>query len=358
MAFFFSETEMSQAQWLRIHKYVGLTMAALLLVQALTGMLLLYRGPVARLIDSAGMASHGNGPVITAGTAVVEAEKALPGFAVARLFAPDVEGATYVAEMNNAHGAVRYASVDPAGGKVLRAGSIWAFPVEAALQIHYRLMAGKAGMAIVLLNALGLFAMAVTGLIFWWPRRGPIAKHLSIRWSVAFRLVLRQLHRTVGVVMSLVLGFLAVTGLLLVVPDMLDAGAPAQRHPAVSAATLDQGLALAQSAFPESALRDVRLTDERLIVNFHAPERNARAVHRAVVTITAPHIVSATRAEQNGALWITVLPLHAGNSLGAIGPMLWMAAALALLALSISGPVMWWQARALRRRATFRKLPA
>lgn len=349
---------MNRAQWLRIHRYVGLAIAALLLVQALTGMLLLYRGPVARWIDPAGMVSHESGPVISAGTAVVEAEKSLPGFAVTRLFAPDVEGATYMAEMSDVHGAVRYASVDPAGGKVLRAGSVWAFPVEAALQIHYRLMAGKAGMAVVLLNALGLLTMAVTGLVFWWPRRGPMAKHLAIRWSVAFRLVLRQLHRTFGVVVSLVLAFLAVTGLLLVVPELLEAGGPAQPHPAVSAAALDQGLALAQSAFPESALRDFRLTDERVIVNFHAPERNARAVHRAVVTIAAPHIVSATRAEQNGALWMTVLPLHSGNSLGAIGPMLWMIAALTLFALSISGPVMWWQARALRRRATFRKLPA
>ncbi|WP_242127800.1 PepSY-associated TM helix domain-containing protein [Sphingobium sp. Sx8-8] len=349
---------MSRGQWLRIHKYIGLTMAALLLVQALTGILLLYRGPVARTIDPAGMVSHASGPVVSAGTVVTEAEKALPGFAVARLFAPDVEGATYMAEMSDAQGAIRYASIDPAGGKLLRAGSVWAFPVEAALQIHYRLMAGKAGMAVVLLNALGLFAMAVTGLVFWWPRRGPVAKHLAIRWSVAFRLVLRQLHRTVGVVASLLLAFLAVTGMLLIVPELLDGDGPAPRHRAVNAAMIDQGLALAQSTFPDSRLRDFRLTDERLTVNFHAPERNALAVHRVVVTIAAPHIVSATPAEQNRALWMTVLPLHAGNSLGPVGPMLWMVAALALLALSISGPLMWWQARALRRRVPIRKLPA
>lgn len=349
---------MNRARLLRIHKYAGLAMAVMLLVQALTGALLLYRGPVARMIDPAGMTSHGIAPAISAGTAVVEAERALPGFTVARLFAPDVEGATYMTELSGAQGAVRYASIDPAGGRVLRTGTVWAFPVEAALQIHYRLMAGKAGMAVVLLNALALLTMAVTGVTFWWPRRGPVTKHLSIRWNLAFRLVLRQLHRTTGVVVSLVLGFLAVTGMLLAVPELIAADGPALHRPASSAAALDDGLALAQSAFPDSALRDFRLTDERMIVNFHAPERNPRAVHRAVVTIAAPHIVSATRAERNGALWMTVLPLHAGNSLGAVGPMLWLVAALALLTLTISGPVMWWQARVLRRRATFRKLPA
>lgn len=346
---------MNRARWLRLHKYIGLAMAAFLLVQATTGMLLLYRGPVARWIDPAGLVSHGTAPDISAGTAVARAERALPGFAVARLFAPDVEGATYLAELTDARGATRYASVDPAGGGVLRKGSVWAFPVEAALQLHYRLMAGKAGMAVVLLNALALLAMAGTGLAYWWPKKGPISKQLSVRWNMAFRLVLRQLHRTVGVLMSVLLGFMAVTGLLLVVPELIGADAPALQRPVASAPAIDRALTLAQSAFPDSALRDFRLTDERLVANFHAPERNPRAVHRAIVTLTDPHIVGATRAEKNGALWMTVLPLHTGNSFGMIGPMVLMLVALALLTLTLSGPLMWWQAQAMRRRSAARK---
>lgn len=345
---------MNRARWLRLHKYIGLAMAALLLVQAVTGMLLLYRGPVARWIDPAGMTSHGAAPAISAGTAVAGAERALPGFAVARLFAPDGEGATYVAEMTGAQG-TRYASVDPAGGTVLRAGPVWAFPVEAALQLHYRLMAGKAGMAVVLLNTLALLAMAGTGLAYWWPKKGPVSKQLSIRWNMAFRLVLRQLHRTAGVLMSVLLGFMAVTGLLLVVPELIGADAPPLQRPAANAMAIDRSLGLAQSAFPDSVLRDFRLTDERLIANFHAPERNPRAVHRAIVTLAAPHIVSATRAENNGALWMSVLPLHAGNSFGLIGPVAVMLIALSLIALTLTGPLMWWQARAVRRRSTARK---
>ena len=346
---------MNRAQWLALHKYIGLTMAGLLLVQAATGMLLLYRGPVARWIDPPGMTSHDAASLISAGTAVSRAEAALPGFTVTRLFAPDAEGATYVAEMSGARAAKRYASVDPAGGKVLRAGTVWAFPVEAALQIHYRLMAGKAGMVVVLLNALALLSMAGTGLAYWWPKKGPVAKHLAIRWSLSFRLLLRQLHRTTGVLLSLLLSFMGVTGLLLIVPDLIDPAAPALTRSVASATAIDRSLALAQSAFPQSPLRDVRLAGDRLVVNFQAPERNARAVHRAVVTIARPHIVSATRAEQNRALWMTILPLHAGNSFGPVGPMVLMIVALALLALSITGALMWWQARAMRRRSAPRK---
>lgn len=346
---------MNRAQWLRIHKYIGLVMATFLLVQALTGGLLLYRGPVARWIDPAGLTSHGTAPAISAGVAVRQAEHAAPGFTVTRLFAPDSEGAAYVAELADKSGSTRYASVDPAGGRVLRMGTLWAFPIEAALQIHYRLTAGKAGMAVVLLNGLALLAMAVTGLAFWWPKRGPLSKHLSIRWDLKFRLVLRQVHRTIGVVVSIVFGFMAITGLLLIVPELTATSGAAPHRPAISAGPIDQGLALAQSAFPDSPLRDFRLTGETIAVNFQAPERNPRAVHRAVVNITGPHIISAIRAEKNNVLWMTILPLHTGNSFGVAGPVLLLIVALALLTLAISGPVMWWQARAVRRRAALRK---
>ncbi|WP_340265076.1 PepSY-associated TM helix domain-containing protein [Sphingobium mellinum] len=346
---------MNRARWLHLHKYIGLAMAALLLVQAATGMLLLYRGPVARWIDPAGMTSHGSARLISSGTAVAKAEQALPGFAVTRLFAPDAEGATYMAEMSDAQGATRYASVDPAGGGVLRAGSTWVFPIEAALQIHYRLMAGRPGMAVVLLNALALLAMAGSGLAYWWPKKGPFGKQLSIRWSLSFRLLLRQVHRTTGVLVSLLLCFMAVTGLLLVVPDLIDPSLPTLARPTRSAAAIDRSLALARSAFPASPPRDFRIAGDRLIVNFQAPERNRRAVHRAVVMIDRPHMVSAIRAEQNGALWMTILPLHTGNSFGPAGPMALVIVAMMLIALSITGPLMWWQARAVRRRSAPRK---
>lgn len=339
---------MTRATWLRIHRVLGLAMAAFLLVQALTGALLLYRGPVARMIDPAGMTSQATGPASSAGRVVEQAGHALPGYHVTRLFAPDVEGATWFAQLSDDGGRTRYASIDPAGGGVLRAGSLAHFPVEAALQIHYRLIAGKAGMTIIALNALALLTMAVSGLAFWWPRRNP-GKALAIRWTLSPRLVLRQAHRTIGVVAAAFLALLALTGLMLVLPEIADNGATAAPI-AAPAAAFDHSLSLAQSAFPDKSLRDVRIDGDRLIVNFHAPERNSRAVHRAIVTLRQPHIVSAVRAERNGALWMIVLPIHGGDAIGPVGPALLLIVALALATLALSGPIMWWQAAAQRRR--------
>jgi len=339
---------MTRAQWLRIHRALGLAMAVFLLVQALTGGLLLYRGPVARWIDPAGMVSRADGPVISAGDAVERAGRALPGYHVMRLFAPESTGATWFVQLRDKEGRAAYASIDPAGGAVRRAGGLFHFPMEAALQIHYQLTAGKAGMAVVALNGLALLIMAVSGLSYWWPKRNP-ARALAIRWTVAPRLVLRQAHRTLGVVAAAFLTIMASTGLLLILPELADGSRPA---PAVvaPATAIDRGLALAQRMFPGSSLRDARIQGGRMIINFHAPERNARAVHRVIVTIGEPHIVSATPADRSGALWMTVLPIHAGNVIGPIGPALLLLVALALAALALSGPIMWWQASAQRRR--------
>ncbi|MEO8721973.1 MAG: PepSY-associated TM helix domain-containing protein [Sphingobium sp.] len=350
---------MTRVQWLRIHRSLGLAVAAFLLVQALTGALLLYRGPAARLLDPAGMTRHGHGPIISAGDAITQANRALPGYRVTRIFAPDAKDATWFAQLDDPDGRTAYASVDPAGGDVLRAGGLFHFPFEAALQIHYRLTAGKAGMAVIAFNAVALLVMAVSGLNYWWPKRN-VVKALEIRWKLAPRIILRQAHRTTGVIAAAFLIVQATTGLLLIVPELADTSTPTP--PIVApASAIDRSLALAQRVFPGSSLKDARISGGRMIVNFNAPERNARAVHRVIVTIGQPVIVpvsvSATPADQNRALWMTILPIHAGNVIGPIGPALLLVVALALAALAISGPLIWWHASAQRRRPT-RKVPA
>ncbi|MFD1103319.1 PepSY-associated TM helix domain-containing protein [Sphingobium olei] len=346
---------MSRPQWLRLHRYAGLIMALFLLVQAMTGALLLYRGPVERLLDPAGQASRGHGPILSAGQAMALASVAIPGARVTRLFAPDTSRSTWFAHMARADGEAVYATVDPAGGAVLRAGGLSRFPLEAALQLHYRLLSGRAGMAVIALNGLALLLMAGSGLAYWWPKRNP-AKALAVRWSLSPRLVLRQAHRTLGVVAAAFLILLSATGFLLVFPDLFASGGSAP--PAVvTAAQVDRELALAQSAFPGAALRDIRIGSNRLTVNFHAPERNARAVHVVAVSLAGAHIVSAKPAQASRALWMPLLPIHSGEFLAPVGPPVWLVVALSLAALAISGPIIWWHATAQRRRIP-RKAPA
>lgn len=345
----------SRAHWLRIHRGLGLGMAVFLFVQALTGALLVYAGPLARLIDPAGMTSRGGGRLISAGEAAARADSAIHGYRVVRFFAPDGGRGTWFAQLRDPEGRAAYASIDPAGGAVRRAGSLSSFPVQAALQIHYQLTIGKAGMVIVTLTGLALVIMAASGLAYWWPTRNP-AKALVIRWTLSPRLVLRQVHRTLGVVMAAFLIVMAGTGVLLIVPEIgADSSTPAPSI-AFSAAAIDRSLARAQVEFPGSRLRDARVAGGRMTINFAAPERNAVAVHRVVITIGDARPVSTLPASQNTALWISVLPIHTGKVVGMVGPMILIFMAMALAALAVTGPIMWLQAARQRKRAARKTL--
>ena len=55
-------------------------------------------------------------------------------------------------------------------------------------------------------------------------------------------------------------------------------------------------------------------------------------------------------AESNPAPWLTWLPLHSGTAMGSPGRILLLAEGLALMILTMTGPLMWWQARRPKRK--------
>ena len=68
---------MNRALMLRLHRTIGLAVAALLLVQALSGAMLVYRGPLARLIDPVAMTSGKAGPAVSVGEVIMTANRNL-----------------------------------------------------------------------------------------------------------------------------------------------------------------------------------------------------------------------------------------------------------------------------------------
>jgi uncharacterized iron-regulated membrane protein len=236
---------------------------------------------------------------------------------------------------------------------VLAAGPIWRFPLEAALQFHYRLLDGPTGLAVVLANGLVLMLMSGTGLGYWWPGRKRAWQSLAIGNTAPARIRMRQWHRSAGVIASLLVLFSAATGLLLAAPDLADAWAESASHtrpaklPPYTPEQLDDAVALAAAQFPQANLRDIRLPPaDRIDINFFAPEHNPRGVHVVSVIPGTATVAKSLPARANPVLWMKVLPLHSGDSLGLFGRLLLLGEAVVLAFLAISGPLMWWRARA------------
>lgn len=331
---------------LQIHKWCGLAVFAFVLVQAVTGSMLVFRDPLAQLLDPAGMVRRTADGQASLGRVVASVRAAYPGYELQRIVFPQGPRATYFAHLVNADGVVRYASVDPGDGAVQRAGSIWRFPVEAALLIHYQLMSGRLGLSVVLALGLVLLVMAATGVAYWWPRPGRWRAGFSINWRMPGRVVLRQVHRVLGPLACLLVGLSAATGMvlafaLIVGPGSTRSTAPSGLPP-VSDANIDRAFALARATFPNRAIRDVRMpAPGRFNVFFRAPERQPEAVHGVRIDLVALRITAVTPAAADRSLSTAVLPIHMGESAGLVGRLLILLEGLALAVLGVTGPLTW-----------------
>lgn len=341
----------SKVAYFRFHKYLGLIGAAFLLVQSLTGLTLVFGPQLSQLIDPAGMISRPGTSEARPSRLLGAAESLYPGFHAERLVYPPGADGTYLVFLANANGNMRYVSLDRRSGAVLRFGSIWHFPVIAALYIHYQWLSGTPGLVLISSVGVVLLLTPLMGLGFWWPRRGRVRKSLTVQWHLKPRAVLRQLHRTTGVTVSGLLLFTATTGLLVSVPDAI-AGTPKPWSSTQSfAPRIEPALSLAEHQFPGKAIRDVRMPDPSQIAVFlFAPERNVMAVHRVVIDTRGPTIVSVRNAFQDREPWVIALPLHNGQMFGVAGQLVIVMIGLSLAALALTGPIMWYQARRARRR--------
>jgi uncharacterized iron-regulated membrane protein len=255
--------------------------------------------------------------------------------------------------MANADGDMRYLSLDRHTGTVLRFGTIWSFPVIAADRIHYEWLFGIPGTVLVCTVGVLLLLTAALGICFWWPRRGRVRKSLTVQWHLSPRAVLRQLHRTTGVTASAFLAFMAITGLFVAVPIVLD-GAPKHWSTTESfAPKVEPALRLAEAEFPSKTVRDVRMqAPSRIAVFLYAPERNPMAVHRVIVDSHGPSVVSVRNAFDDDEAWVVALPLHDGQDFGIAGEILVALIGLSLATLAATGPIMWFQARRARLRTS------
>ena len=343
----------SRAQLLVFHRRLALVLAPLLFLQALTGTLVLFRVELMRVSLSEPSARSTATVGVPLSTMVAAASQSEPGYHAVRLFLPATSRDAAFVQMTGPEGGTRYVALDPANARVLAAGSIWRFPAEAALQVHYRLIDGRFGMAVVMLNAVVLVIMSTTGMLYWWPGRQRLAKALAIRSASPPRARLRQWHRSIGVILTPVMLFSATTGLLLILPDLAAPAPPVTAaFPPPAASSIDRAFTRAMAEFTGARPRDVRLAAaDRMDVNFRAPRYNSQAVDVVSVRLSDGSLLKRLPAERNPAPWLTWLPLHSGTAMGTPGRIFLLIEGLVLMILTTTGPLMWWQARRPKRRS-------
>lgn len=311
------------------HRRIALALAPLLLLQALTGLFLLIPSPAWTVSP---------GPVLSPSNLLQSGQQAAPGYQTFRLDYPANDAV--VARMVNAHGHRLFVHIDPATARILNVGSLWQDPWRVAQEWHNSLFSGRIGSTLVAVEAVGLLALGISGLIFWWPGRSRIKQGLSIPVRAPKRLKLRLWHRSTGVIASALLGMMAVTGMLLVWPLMVP--------PSADPARTDQAFAMddayVRAALPGQPLRDIRIAPSGH-TTFHFAAKSSNHWDLDTVTLGPDGTRHISRAADAPALWMKLLPLHTGDALGTIGQLVIACLAAALLFLTISGVIAWTRAR-------------
>ena len=335
----------------RVHKWLGIAAATFLFVQALTGIALVFGPELSPIIDPRGMISKPGYADAAPDVLIAAAEAQYPDYRLSRLVYPAAADGTYLVHLTDEHGTIRYVSLDRHNASVLREGTIWHFPMIALLNIHDQWLAGRPGMALVMVSGLSLVIMAISGFAFWWPRRS-VAKSLAVRWDSKPRILLRQLHRTTGVLAFPLLLFQAVTGLTIVIPMVTDPPAKQWNMRGSFAPRAALAVALARPRYSGHAIRDVRVVSpDRINVFFKAPERNSRAVDRVTVDTQRRRVEAVLDASADRAIWVVTYPLHTGEFLGLAGRIVLLFLGLALAGQAGAGAVMWVQARRAKARS-------
>lgn len=332
----------------KVHSTLAVYLAVLITVQLISGVLISFRWELSDLLYASSDQHDSTVIPHSAGSIVENYLINHPEQKITRLYFPRTERSPYLLQVSDGPEKL-FVAINAATGAEIAAGGWLAFPLEAALAIHMQPVSGLSGYLIVGLNGLVLLCLAVTGLVYGWPRAGRWQSSLQVKWQAPFRIWSRQLHKAMGFVVAPLALLMAVTGMLLLLEMLLASGpgvtAQAPKAPAVfSANQINTAVALAADEFTAAKLRDIRFgADAKLIVQSLADSGDPWAINRITLDVAPLSIESRLAATEQTAWWPGLLPWHSGSYFGWPGRGLMALCGLCLLAMTVLGIAAWWQ---------------
>jgi uncharacterized iron-regulated membrane protein len=342
------------------HRWVGLALAALVLLQAGTGLLLINKDALEPLIHPEVRVNAGGAAPLDKVVAAIHA--AHPDLRLDRIYTPERADRALAARVLDDKRAMTILLVDPGSAKVLSSGPLSSYPLQLAERLHVSLLQGASGQIVLLVEGVLLLFMAISGLIVWWPKLKLLGQALRIHTGAGSRRLLRDLHLVPGALAAVFIAVSAFTGAGMIAEPILKAAvgafapvSPDLALPKMAPLAPSQQLTTAQSAldqlnarFPDGRLRQIRFfgPDERLVgvVMESRTALNPRAHHLAAVDRADGQLTvweDGDRQLRGDAILAWLLPIHTGEVLGWARNGLMSLVALTLILLTVSGVWMW-----------------
>lgn len=375
----------------RWHFYAGLICLPFFILLASTGALYLFRDELSLILEkNLLVVAPVTGAALSPEALIARAVQAVPGQPV-RFEPPPAPGRS--AQVGVMDGAEQITDVflDPADGRVLGATPHGKRLMPTISNIHSLILFGAGPNLIIEMVAGWAMLLVASGVFLWWPR-GRKGGVVTVRSSPARRLWWRDLHAVTGVFAATILLFLAVTGMpwtgfwgekLGQVVDRAGLGMPASVSPATYAsdalgATVPGSWTMDRSAAPDSPsngpapltvsdmmrqARDLRMpagyiirlpTDPAGVYSLQVSPRDATGQRVVHLDQYSGKVLADVRFADYGPVSKAVewaIAVHMGGQYGRANQLILFAGCLAIIALCVTGAVMWWKRRPRGRLA-------
>lgn len=349
------------------HRWLGLPLSLLLLVQAVTGAIVLFKHEANDLLHHAALTADG-APPLPLQTLVSDVLRDRPDARLLRIDYPETPQGTYILRLDRG-GTEWRLSVDPGTGQVKREATVAGWPIEWLFDLHYTLLLGKDGQIIAGLSGLGLLILSITGPVLWWRGRPRGRGLFAVASGGGKARFLRDLHRLTGILAALPLAILSFTGLMVALKIwtavLVGFIAPVSGKPTPIVAAradqpflpLDRIIATAQADRPGASIRNIRFPggNGRVVLVFLEDEAASRPDATWQVWVNAydgtilGRYTNATMPA--GSLFMEwMLPIHTGSAGGLALRLFWCLSALGLAGLLVTGAWGWLARRDLSPR--------
>lgn len=348
----------------QVHRWISLTVAAIWLVQAITGTLNVFRWE----IDDWTVAGAHVPVDYAAVGAKVDALAAEPNTSVSSVWTSGTNAGRFDVhyDKNDAYRIMRIDGQgrvlrDRSGEQIAAQGAIW----DTITSIHTSLLLGDTGKWLIGLSGLLLLSNIVLGLKLAWPKRGTWSKTLFGKPAGKSVAKLYGWHRKVGLWFAFPALFTVTAGVSMVFSDGLEQRLGAALvEPVVSPGPANSNkisfanaIAIALKTYPGASFSGVSLPDDE-DPWYRVRLRNAGEVPRkwgtTVVwvssrdgTVLGTYDAASPRPER--AVIDTAYALHTGQIGDVLGRLIVLSIGLCLLTLISLGIPLWWKRRLVKR---------
>lgn len=365
-----------------VHLYAGLTIGLLVTVIGLTGSLVVFQPEIDRFLNPA-LYRVPSGEVTVSADRALAAARAAHAYGPARFAVmrpPSAAGDTYEFLLKEGfahdHGPFVKVHVDPRTGEVLGNRVSEDTLVGKLIGLHVHLLVGEEhgpGQTIVGLGGVVLLVFGLTGLVLWWPGLRRLPTGFRVAWKGGTTRLNFDLHRVLGVVLVVPLFALALTGVYLVFPGyvrpiytaFVDAPRPpAAPHskpvPGATAISVEAAMVRARQAIPAARVTSVQIPGRDngvYAVRMKSPEDPDQHYSNGKTLVYVDQYDGAVLAVRNARNLPTgsrvvhdwLFPTHTGEIAGLAGRWIAFFAGLTPAVLYLTGLVVWWNRRKLRK---------